>query len=187
MAAQLANLVIFLSLLIPLARCHLIDCFVDNEECEIHGDNLIQTFMGVTLLDKCSQLCEDNSNCTTFTFFGTDGHPLNETCLLFSTCATRRSCQSCVTGLRQDSCACSVKFDGNISADNFVDIVPDVPDELTCMRNCSGNNNCGIYTFYDQHDQVNPNVCFLLKSEASGGLRRPVIPCKNCCRGPVNE
>lgn len=182
MAACHANLIIFLSFFIPLARCLLLDCFVDNEECEIHGDNLIQTYMGVTTLAECSQLCEDDRACTTFTFFETDGHPLNEACLLFSTCATRRSCHNCVTGSSQDSCACSVKFDGDISADNFVDIVPDVPDELTCKRNCAENDNCSIYTFYDQYHQLNPNVCFLLKS---GGLRRPVIPCKNCSSGPA--
>ena len=174
MAARLTNLVIFLSLLIPLAQCLLLDCFIDNEECEIHGDNLIQTFMGITSVAECSQLCQDNSACTTFTFFETDSHPLNEACLLFSTCATRRSCENCVTASSQDSCACSVNFDGDISADNFVDIHPDLPDELTCKRNCAENDKCSIYTYYSQHDQLNPNVCFLLGSEASGGLCYPV-------------
>ena len=31
-----------------------IDCFLDDEECEIRLDNLIQTFMGVPTVEECA-------------------------------------------------------------------------------------------------------------------------------------
>ena len=183
--ASLATHFIFISLAFSFAQCLLLDCFIDNEECEIHGDNLIETFMGVSSFYECSSLCLDNSACTAFTFYETDSHPLTEACFLFSTCATRRGCENCVTGSSQESCTCSVKFDGDISGDNFVELVPDVPDELACKKNCTEHDDCSIYTFYDENDQLYPNVCFLLGSDPSGGLRRPVVPCENCSSGPA--
>ena len=185
MAAPRANFIVLLLFsLSPLTQC-LLDCFIDNEECEIHEGNLVQTIMGISSMTECAGLCEDERYCTTFTFFEAGSHPLNEACLLFSSCPKRKSCQGCVTGSSQDSCTCSVKFDGDITADNFFDIVPDVSDELACKRNCANNANCSIYTYYNSSDNVNPEVCFLLGDNPSGGLRRPVLSCETCSSGPA--
>ena len=108
MAAPRANFIVLLFFsLSPLTQC-LLDCFIDNEECEIHEGNLVQTIMGISSMTECAGLCEDERYCTTFTFFEAGSHPLNEACLLFSNCPKRRSCQGCVTGSNQDSCTCSV-------------------------------------------------------------------------------
>ena len=114
MAAPRANFIVLLFFsLSPLTQC-LLDCFIDNEECEIHEGNLVQTIMGISSMTECAGLCEDERYCSTFTFFEAGSHPLNEACLLFSNCPKRRTCQGCVTGSNQDSCTCSVKFDGMV-------------------------------------------------------------------------
>ena len=82
MAAPRANFIVLLFFsLSPLTQC-LLDCFIDNEECEIHEGNLVQTIMGISSMTECAGLCEDERYCSTFTFFEAGSHPLNEACLL---------------------------------------------------------------------------------------------------------
>ena len=72
-----------------------IDCYVDNQECDISADNLIHTYLGVSTYTECQLLC------VAFTHFDKDGHPFPEGCLLFSSCKEQRACQNCTTGSSQ--------------------------------------------------------------------------------------
>ena len=67
-----------------------IDCFLDNQECEITSDNLVHTFMGISAIDECRELCEAEVMCAAFTHYGTDSSPIHDACLLFSSCSETR-------------------------------------------------------------------------------------------------
>ena len=111
-----------------------IDCFIDLQECDIREDNLISTFLGIPSTEECQHLCEDELTCTAFTHFGSNSHPIPDSCLLFSACKERRACQSCTTGSSQTECTCSISYAGDVTPDNFVGLVPSVQDELACKE-----------------------------------------------------
>jgi len=163
-----------------------IDCFVDKQECDIRPDNLIQTFLGITSIEECRQLCEDEFTCTAFTHFGSDSRPIQDGCLLFSSCKERRACENCTLGTSQTECTCSISYDGLATSDNFVDLVPGVKDEFACKSLCLNESRCDLYTYYDSGDPVQPETCFLLT-----GLGETVSSCESCHTGPgqcrVNE
>ena len=163
-----------------------IDCFIDQEECEIGTDNLIHTFLGIASAEECKLRCEDEIGggvhiCTAFTYFGSNSHPIPDGCLLFSSCRERRPCQNCTTGSSQTECKCSIAYAGDVTPDNFVNLVEGVPDEFACKKRCITESVCDLSTYYDSQDPVQPETCFLL---TSSGLQDAVQPCKNCFAGP---
>ena len=111
-----------------------IDCFIDQQECDIRQDNLIHTFLGIPSIEECQQLCEDEVTCIAFTHFGSESQPIEDGCLLFSSCKDRRACQNCTTGSSQTECRCSISYAGHVTSDNFVDLVPSVQDEFVCKE-----------------------------------------------------
>ena len=163
------------------ASPHIIDCLIDQEECEIGPNNLINTYLGIESIEECKLLCEDEFNCVAFTHFGSAAHPFPDGCLLFSSCTERRPCQDCATGSSQTDCRCSISYAGDVTPDNFVNLLGGVPDELACKMLCNTYIHCDLYTFYDREDLMQPETCVLL---TSSGLQKAVEPCQNCFTGP---
>ena len=161
-----------------------IDCFLDNQECEIGSNNLLHTYMGITTMEECTALCEDELLCIAFTHFGIAGNPMGEACLLFSGCASRVPCEECITGSSQTECFCSIDYFGHIDNNNFVDLIGGVESERDCKIHCVSDSKCELYTFYNNSDPINPNTCFLLSNVGSIGLQNPVKPCEHCVSGP---
>jgi len=159
-----------------------IDCFLDEQECQIEADNQIDFFTEIPTSEECAQLCNDDRTCTAFTHFGAASYPLHEACFLFSSCRERRPCTDCITGSNQAECKCSVGYEGYLDGSNLVDFVGSVPDEFACKKLCALDDQCSVYTYYGPQDKVNPNVCFLLNS---AGLQNPVKVCDNCTSGPA--
>merc|ERR1719341_657498 len=120
--------------------------------------------------------------CTAFTHFRATSYPLNDVCILFSSCRERRACTDCITGSNQADCICSVEYEGYLDGTNLVDFIGSVPDEFACKKLCASDDQCSVYTYYGPQDKVNPNVCFLLNS---AGLQNPVKVCDNCTSGPA--
>ena len=175
-------LLLLLFTLDPLssAAAPLLDCFVDQEQCEINAENLIQTFLEVPTFKACSALCEDELSCVGFTHFSESGFPFPHGCLLFSSCKRRVACQGCSTGSTQAECTCSLPYQGLVTPDNFVDLIGSVMDEHDCKNICIASSLCSIYTYYDSEDTSLSNVCVLLTSSA---LQEEVQPCRNCHTG----
>ena len=159
-----------------------IDCFLDEQECQVEADNLIDFFTEIPTSKECAQLCNDDRNCTAFTHFGETSYPLHAACFLFSSCRERRLCTDCITGSNQADCTCSVEYEGYLDETNLVDFIGSVPDELACKKLCASDDQCSVYTYYGSQDKVNPNVCVLLNS---AGLQNPVKACVNCSSGPA--
>ena len=158
-----------------------IDCFVDQQECDIRPDNLIHTSLGIASIEECQQLCEDEVAWIAFTHFGSSAHPFPDGCLLFSSCRDRRPCQNCTTGSSQTECRCSIPYAGGVTPDNFIELVPGVEDEFACKKLCLTETRCNLYTYYDSQDLLEPETCVLM---TSSGLQRAVELCKNCYTGP---
>jgi len=158
-----------------------LDCFLEDEKCEITPENLLQTFTGIRTVEECKTLCTDEDLCIAFTHFGRDSFLFVNDCLLFSSCTERRVCQDCITGSGQSECICSIAFSGKVGENNLVDIIPNVSSEHECKKFCISNDLCSIYSFYNNYDQYNPNLCVLLTNE---GPQMPIVECDNCATGP---
>ena len=50
-----------------------IDCFLNEQECQVKADNLINFFTEIPTSEECAELCNDDSTCTAFTHFGVFG------------------------------------------------------------------------------------------------------------------
>ena len=120
-----------------------LDCFLDQQECEIHPDNLITTVTEVLTMDQCLGLCQDEFTCVAFTHFGPESYPFRDTCMLFSSCSERRPCQGCTTGSSQSECLCSVKYSSEIDSGNLVGVISAV-DEHDCKRKCIVEEMCKV-------------------------------------------
>ena len=173
-------LLLFFPILLSSSEPPLLDCFVDQQQCEITGESLIQTLFGIPTFEACSALCEDELACIGFTHFSESGYPFQHACLLFSSCKRRVGCQGCSTGSTQSECTCSVPYSGLVTPDNFVDLIGSVTDEHECKNHCISNSHCSLYTYYDSEDQSLSNVCLLLTNSA---LDEVVVPCPNCHTG----
>jgi len=174
-------MLLLLPALLPLASAGQIDCFLDDQECKVTSDNLIEFYMGINTSEECMALCRDDSSCTAFTHFRENNDPFPLACFLFSSCRSRTPCTNCTTGSNQADCTCSIPYLGH-NSNNIVDIVASVIDEFVCKKECSANDDCDIYTFYDSEDPSNQNVCILLSAT---GLQSPVSACDHCATGPA--
>ena len=165
-----------------------IDCFFDQQKCQIERDILINTFPETTSVEECKLVCEDEINCRAFTYFGSNSFPIPNGCLLFSTCRDQQPCENCTTGSTQAQCTCSISYAGEVTSANFVDLFGGVQDELSCKSLCLSESRCDLYTYYDSDDVDQPRTCFLFTSL---GLQTAARPCENCFTGSgqcrVNE
>ena len=166
----------------PLAYSSKLDCFVDNQECEITADTLLETYTGILTAEECGTLCDDGNLCTAFTFFGPTSFPISSTCLLFSSCVEHSECSDCSMGSSQSECLCSINFSGTVNDDNLVEIVTDIGTEHKCKKTCADHELCFLYTFYNSLDLSNPSLCILL---SSGDIQIPALPCDTCATGPA--
>ena len=63
----------------------------------------IVTFLGISSIEECRILCEDEVTCIAFTHFGSNSHPIPEGCLLFSSCREQRPCKKSFEFLGQNN------------------------------------------------------------------------------------
>merc|ERR1719278_1668067 len=118
-------------LVLVLAEFPADPCWVEDEAC-LSGHNLLSSLSEVPGVVTCRQLCQEKKGCNFFSHFGPESFPLREMCLLFSSCDKLHPCNDCRS--EESSCyiPCStVQLEGQI-ADNLVDIIPEVPNELNC-------------------------------------------------------
>ena len=153
-------------------------CWLEDMACTIGPENLLSSLSEVPEVATCRQLCQDNKGCNFFSHFGRESFPLQELCLLFSSCDSLHPCEDCRT--EEFSChpdPCGVPLEGRI-ADNIVEVIPGVTTELDCKLNCSANPGCTIYTHYDRDDANFPSICFLLSQ-----VLEPLQSCQHCSTG----
>jgi len=159
-----------------------ITCFQDSQKYEVTSDNLLEVFVETTW-EECSQICQDDLRCLAFNFFGPDSdfHQHNA-CLLLSSCSTKHGCRDCVIGVSQDDCTCSIKYEGVVDNSDFVGMVASVPNEAACKSICLRTTECNVYTYYDDNELYEPQMCVLL---SNSGMQQTALACDHCVTGPA--
>merc|ERR1712062_132683 len=82
------------------------------------------------------------------------------------------------------SCLCSQEEECEVTADNQIDLVPNIFQEEQCRELCDNNQECNFYTWYDDSALVFGNVCVLLSScserdSACSSCHSAPVPCSH--------
>merc|ERR1719322_205687 len=74
---------------------HVPACLTNNTACS--DGEYIQAIADVISIEECQQLCLDDFECQTITYYGSNSFPYSEICFMFRECPNLRPCESCVT------------------------------------------------------------------------------------------
>ena len=157
-----------------------VTCASNSTACGSGDGGLLSLTGGVTMLTECRQMCHEDTECAYFTYFGLESFPMQEVCLLFSSCGTEVPCEACVTETRDCYRSCSSAYTGALD-DNIVDMVPDVDSDVECRLQCQDAPGCSFYTHFSSADPLFPGLCMLLSH-----LSAPLQPCDSCTSGPAD-
>ena len=156
------------------------ECTASGFTCEL--DYVLGIVNNVASEGECQQICQDNSTgCTIFSYYGQAGVPFQDTCILFSDCATLDPCQDCYTEDVKCGLFCDAPVEG-ILGDNLIDFVLDVT-EADCEAECNILPECNFYTYHNGNSSTYPDTCFFLTE-----LREPITYCEDgtCKSGSPN-
>jgi len=170
---------LFWTLLVFGSATSSLDCFLDEQECEMSVDNHLDTVMGVLKMTECLDLCNEDIGCKAFTYLVKE-----EACRLFSSCPAleRRPCEDCSTGSSQTECLCGINYhQSEVNSGDLLEMIPGISGEQDCKSHCANSEKCKVYTYYDVEDAINPDTCFLMNSFALHGS--PVTACNHCSTG----
>ena len=146
---------------------------MNDMTCEI-DENFIGIGDNILSAEDCKQECHNNSTgCKAYSFYGPNGAPFRNTCLLFSGCMELSPVEDCVSEEIECSTSfCSAFVEGTLG-DNIIDIKPLV-SETACEEACEVEEHCHFFTYYFSNATVYPSSCFLL-SEIQG----PITACQD--------
>ena len=176
---ELKSTFVFLTIVFPLVNSYssndfpIDTCSIEKESCEIHKDNLIESFIA-TDEDECRQRCGQYLDCQYFSYFGMNNFPTFNYCMLFSSCSVLEYCgEDCYT--EDKLCgSCGRNFESRLG-DNVIEWIPDVEEEWSCKGFCLADAGCLYYTYYRKESEHYPNLCILLSN-----LFSPSQECEHC-------
>ena len=128
---------------------------------------------------ECKELCRNVLECSAYTYFGANGFPFKDQCILFSYCGELDDCDDCVTASVILDCSCGSQYEGSIDYQNLVRYEEDVPAEPECRRLCVNDASCKVYTYYNGEHPTDKHLCMLLKE-----IQDPVKRCERCQTAP---
>ena len=145
---MLRTLLVYFSILLEASFALLPNgmCRAENQKCEFYDDNYIGVINGVNSPIECSENCQSNPDCSTYSYFGSQGFPYINSCLMFRSCSILESCSDCVTEDIACSNPCSAPIEGAVG-DNLLQVVGDVQNEYDCEHACHDNPECKFYTY----------------------------------------
>jgi len=153
-------------------------CFVENQACD--NPEILETIVNVDTIETCRDLCQNNTRCMFFTYFGEDAFPLNRVCMILATCDSLYTCQGCYS---EDSfCfrSCGDTIEGQVG-ENLLSVETTVSSPTECKFLCAESQNCSYFTYYDENHDGFPSTCFLLAF-----LSSPLKRCDDCVTSPVD-
>ena len=148
-------------------------CSVEKRMCKIHEDNFISSMSAIEV-EKCRQLCFDLDNCMYFSHFGPDSYPINNYCMLFSSCPVLGNCEDCYTEDKLCHGSCGRNVETPLE-DNVIEFIPDVVLEHSCKTLCLDNAKCKYYTHFGKDDPSYPDLCVLMTE-----IKAPFQECEHC-------
>ena len=152
------------------------ECSVANMTCKLEDDNVIGILNGVLSLEECQEECEDDSNdCRVYSYYGPEGFPFADTCLLYSNCTTLEPVDDCFTEELGCSRFCHAPIEG-LLGENLIDFIPEL-SEAACEAECEIREECHFFTYHWSNSSTFPNTCFLLTE-----IQEPINVCpENTC------
>ena len=146
-------------------------CSVIKRSCQIHEDNLLTSVIAIEV-DECRERCNKYYNCNYFSHFGPDNYPINNYCMLFSSCPALEDCDDCST--EKELCSCGTSLEGKLD-ENVIAFVPDIEMEFNCKDLCRNEIECLYYTHYGKENDHYANLCVLLTD-----IEAPFQECNDC-------
>ena len=109
------------------------ECFVNNLTCEI-DDNFIGIVDNIMSAEDCKQECEMNSNeCRIYSYYGGNGIPFRDTCLLFRDCLVLDPVEDCITEDTGCSIFCNAPVAGILGENEKFERLL---SKLACSKKC---------------------------------------------------
>jgi len=160
------------------ARSLDMECVHTNVHCLPAEDNVIDVFFGVNSAEECQLTCAYHSqDCVMFTWFDHFEETFPASCFLYSKCS--RAGQSLHTVTGPPTCLCSKNMACQGVRHNFVGFQENIESEKDCQTLCLKQESCNFYTWFDFHNRVFANYCFLFNS-----CDKVACNCVACSSGP---
>ena len=175
MNSQVTCQVLALLLLLPVSLAELPngECDVTGSTCELENDNVIGIIFDIASEEECQKECEDDStDCRVYAYYGPDGVPYRDTCILFSNCTTLGPCEDCFTEELKCGIYCQAPVEG-VLGDNQLDFIVDV-SEAACEAECKVLTGCNFFSYHYENSSLFQETCFLLTE-----LREPITYCRD--------
>ena len=157
------------------------ECSAEEMVCELDNSNVIGIINDVASAEECKRDCEEHSaGCRVYSYFGSNGTPFRETCILFGSCTILYPCQDCFT--EDVECIfCKAPVEGLLDT-NLIDFIVDVT-EAACEAECTILEECKFFTYHWDNSSTFPSTCFLLTE-----LLEPITHCEDgsCLSGSPN-
>ena len=157
-------------------------CSVQDMACQLGSDNVVGIINGIASVEDCKLECEDDSNgCKVYSYYGPNGSPFVDSCLLFHHCETLEPADDCYTEEVGCSRYCHAPVEG-VLGENLINFVPMV-SEAACEAECEVEEECRFFTYYWPNSSANANTCFLLRD-----VKEPITICQDdsCISGSDN-
>ena len=158
------------------------ECTVLDMTCQLENDNVVGIVNGVTSDKECIEQCQENStDCAVYSYYGPDGYPFVDTCVLYRNCPILEPATDCFTAESPCSKFCHAPIEGVLGT-NLIDFVASV-SEAACEAECEVVESCHFFTYHWSNSSTNPDTCFLLKE-----LQEPLRACEDgsCISGSTN-
>jgi len=158
------------------------ECTVLDMTCQLENDNVVGIVNGVTSDKECIEQCQENStDCAVYSYYGPDGYPFVDTCVLYRNCPILEPATDCFTAESPCSKFCHAPIEGVLGT-NLIDFVASV-SEAACEAECEVVESCHFFTYHWANSSTNPGTCFLLKE-----LQEPFRACDDgtCISGSSN-
>ena len=155
------------------------DCITSDLTCPLENHEFAIPPKPLPNWEKCRDLCNSYSNCSSFTFYGDKGSPFENMCFMFEYNCKKSEmvdCTSCVSGFQCDYCSIkNLAF--SMNEENFITMFTSY-NESNCRETCNTTKNCLYYTIYTYENQLLPSTCILLSGSAEP------VSCEYCRTGP---
>ena len=153
-------------------------CYDLNQGCS--AEVMLAVHTNVPDAHSCQRHCQQNSECSDFTWHNLDSPTAGRLCTLHTSCQTT-PCEHCVSG--PASCTCSSPGackpeDGGV---NLLSAVAGVQTEEECGAVCTDTTSCKSYTWYNLNDTLLGGTCMLFSS-----CSQVDTSCTSCVSGHLN-
>ena len=112
------SIVLYLTTLLGSSNCYP-DCIQPDLTCPLNVSNLALPPISRVSWEKCRDMCNKHTYCTSFTFYGPEGTPFRNMCFLFKEDCERSEMVECQCGSGFQCDFCSIRGIFSVNATNL--------------------------------------------------------------------